>query len=207
MTRLLLIAALGLCLAAGVVRADEAATDRLIEQLQKIRQLQGKFEQQQYAAGTSERVGTSSGHFKLLRPGYFAWDISSPDSQLIVADLDYLWHFDRDLETVTRRPVTGREEISPLQVLGGDTALLREEYDVTMEEGQRYRLSPRGGNPGFKSLLLQLHDGQLAGMEILDNLDQRLVITFADVDDHSPLTPRDFSFVPPEGADVFYHGQ
>lgn len=207
MTRLLLTAALGWFLVAATAQADEAATQRLLDQLQQIEQLQGDFEQQQYGADSGGLVGTSRGHFKILRPGYFSWEITSPDSQLIVADPVYLWHFDRDLETATRRPVAGREEMSPLQVLGGNMELLRERFEVTSERGDRFRLSPVSGNPGFKSLLLQLGDGQIKSMEILDNLDQRLVISFSAVDTGSSLTPRDFAFVPPEGADIFYHEQ
>ena len=49
--------------------------------------------------------------------------------------------------------------------------------------------------------------GQLAGMEIRDNLDQLLIITFSDVDSSPGLKPSDFAFEPPEGADLFYHDQ
>ena len=59
-------------------------------------------------------------------PGFFSWEISSPDSQLIIANPEYLWHYDIDLETVTRRPVVGMWKMSPLQILGGDESVLRE---------------------------------------------------------------------------------
>lgn len=207
MTRLLLIVTLGLCLATGVARSDEAATGELIEQLQQIQQLQGQFEQRQFGAGSGELVATTRGNFRLLRPGYFAWEINEPDRQLIIADLEHLWHYDLDLETVTRRPVSGREELSPLQVLGGDTDILKQRFEVSGEGAGRYLLTPNSGNPGFRSLVLILSQGQLAGMEIRDNLDQRLVIEFSAVDAQTTLTLDDFRFVPPEGADLFYHDQ
>jgi outer membrane lipoprotein carrier protein len=207
MTRLFLIAALGLCLVAGIARADDAATEQLVQELQAIGQLQGTFQQRQYGGDSDAVVAVSSGSFRLLRPGYFAWEISSPDQQLIIADLEYLWHYDLDLETVTRRPVQGREEMSPLQVLGGDANVLRERFEVSIDGERGYILLPSQGNPGFASLRLELAEGSLAGMEIMDNLNQRIEIQFQDVDNRSSLTPSDFEFTPPEGVDLFTYDQ
>ncbi|MEH6587782.1 MAG: outer membrane lipoprotein chaperone LolA [Halioglobus sp.] len=202
-----LLGALGLCLVAGIARSDDAATEQLIQQLQSLAQLQGNFQQTQYA-GVAEKPSTiSSGSFKLLRPVYFAWEINSPDSQLIVADGVHLWHHDRDLETVTRRSVEGREELSPLQVLAGDTAVLRERFAVTQVGNGRFQLLPLEGNPGFRELTLVFADNQISGMEIVDELNQRLFIELTDLDADSVLTPADFEFSPPEGADLFYHDQ
>ena len=202
-----MILGLGLCLISGAPSADEAATRQLIEQLQGVEQLQGDFEQQQFAPDSDEQVGTSSGNFKLLRPGYFAWEITAPDSQLIIANPQHVWHHDRDLETVTRRPVEGNEAMSPLQVLGGDSSVLHDNYEVNAQGEGQYRLVPLAENAGFKSLQLTLEGGMLVGMLIRDNLDQRLLIRFSNVSSDGGLTPEDFSFAPPEGADLFYHDQ
>jgi len=207
MKRISLFAAVVLVLLATTARADEAATEQLLEELATLGQLQGQFSQTQYAAGEEQPVAESSGHFRLLKPSYFSWEITSPDSQLIVSDGHYLWHHDRDLETVSRRPVAGREELSPLQVLAGDTALLRERFTVSRTGLGRFHLQPVSGNPGFKELTLIFAAGAISGMEVLDNLNQRLFIAFTAVDKASPLAPEDFSFTPPEGADLFYHEQ
>ena len=154
MKRFCLVPLLALVLAASTARADDAATDQLVVRLQGLASLQGNFSQTQYAASEELAVSASSGSFKLLKPAYFIWEIDSPDSQVIVTDGQFLWHHDRDLETVTRRPVAGREEMSPLQVLAGDTAVLRENYDVVITGEGRYRLQPIQGNPGFRDLTL-----------------------------------------------------
>lgn len=199
---------LGLCLLAGIARSEEDAVAALAAELEQLEQAQGQFLQRQYAASGGDLVGESRGNFRLLRPGYFAWEINEPDSQLIIADREHLWHFDRDLETVTRRPIAGRDEMSPLQVLGGDTGALAKNYSVEAVGAGRYRLAPLPGtNPGFKSLIVILGKGQFSGMEIEDNLGQRLFIEFSNVDTETPLTPADFAFSPPEGADLFYHDQ
>lgn len=189
---------------AGWVQAEESAMDGLLAVLAPVKHMQGAFSQQHYAAD-GELVGESSGRFRLLRPGYFAWEISAPDSQLIIADPEYLWQYDRDLETVTRRPVDGSQAMTPLQVLGGDAEALREHYQVERDAEGRFLLHPRQGDPGFQSLALDFQGDVFRGMEVLDNLGQRVVIRFSDVSDGKALSPEDFDFTPPPGADLFYH--
>lgn len=205
MPRMFVMLGLAFSLAAGLARADGEATDALIDRLAGIEQLAGNFQQVQYSSDDEETVGESSGRFRLLRPGYFAWEIDAPDSQLIIADPHYVWHYDRDLETVTRRPVTGNEALSPLQVLGGNSEVLRQRFAISETENGDFLLRPLGDGAGFRSLLLRLDESGLVGMEIRDNLDQRLVITFADVRSDAGLTAGDFAFSPPEGVDLFYH--
>ncbi len=126
---------------------------------------------------------------------------------MIIAVLSYLWHYDIDLETVTRRPAQGAQQISPLQILGGDAKVLREDFDVSIDAQQSYVLVPRKDNAGFASLHLRLQSGVVTGMKILDNLNQRIEIEFHNVDSTSPLSPADFEFVPPEGVDLFSYDQ
>jgi outer membrane lipoprotein carrier protein len=205
MMRISKFAALGLWLIAAAAWGETGAVDRLLERLAGFTQLQGKFTQRQYGEGDT-LLAQSSGSFRLLRPGYFAWEIESPDRQLIIADPRYLWHYDRDLETVTRRPVSGREEMLPLQVLGGDETALRERFTVEQRDAGSFILTPvAGGDPGFKRLTLQFDAETIRGMEILDRLNQRVQIDFREVQTDRALTPADFAFTPPQGADVFYY--
>ncbi|QIB64064.1 outer membrane lipoprotein chaperone LolA [Kineobactrum salinum] len=180
--------------------------DELLTALEAIDQLQGEFQQIQYDQD-DRPAGKASGQFKLLRPGYFAWEISSPDSQLIIANREYLWHFDRDLETVTRRPVADTEAMTPLQVLGGDASALRRDYTVERDQRDRFVLIPRDGDPGFLRLALELDGALIRGMEVLDNLRQRVVIEFSALDPTPGLSAADFDFTPPPDADLFYHEQ
>jgi outer membrane lipoprotein carrier protein len=204
--RLLLVAALAACLLVGIARdAAAAPVDELLSRLDTIERLQGSFRQQQFDDDGTVLLA-SSGTFRILRPGYFAWEISDPDSQLVLADPEFLWHYDRDLETVTRRPVSG-EQMAPLQVLGGDDQLLRERFAVTSDGPDTFTLVPAQGDPGFRQLTLVFEDGQLAAMEIVDRLKQRLSVQFNDLDTESVLTPDDFAFQPPPDADLFFYDE
>ena len=180
--------------------------DDLLRALDPIKYLQGHFEQRQYGQNDVLLVA-SSGIFRLLRPGYFAWEILSPDSQLIIATPEYVWHHDRDLETVTRRPVTDSAEMSPLQVLGGDASALRERFHVVHAGEGDFTLTPLSDHAGFKRLTLHLENTVISGMEIEDNLNQRVVIEFSSLESQAVLTAADFVFNPPDGVDLFYYDE
>jgi outer membrane lipoprotein carrier protein len=183
------------------------ATEELLLRLQGISHLRGRFEQRQYGEG-DVLLAQSDGVFSLLRPQYFSWEIRSPDSQIIIANAQYLWHYDMDLQTVTRRPVAGNVEASPLQVLAGDESVLREQYRVEREAANSYLLTPVATEQGFKSLVVSFDDTGITGMDIVDKLNQRVVVTFSELDTTTPLTGADFDFTPPPGeVDLFYYDE
>jgi len=180
------------------------ATDELLDALQGLQHLQGNFEQRQYGNNDVLLV-ESRGRFRLLRPGYFAWEILYPDNQLIIASPDFIWHYDQDLETATRRPVTDSVQMSPLQVLGGDASALRRKFNVEQVGADDFTLAPVSADVGFKELTLHLNGSTITGMDILDNLNQRVAIEFSQLDSDTELTSEDFAFTPPDGVDLFYY--
>jgi outer membrane lipoprotein carrier protein len=201
------LAGLTVCFLFGVLRARAAdPTEELAAALDRIDHLKGRFEQRQFDE-SGQLLQESSGSFRLLRPGYFAWEIEVPDSQLVIADPEYIWHHDRDLETVTRRPVSGSVDASPLQVLGGDETVLRKQFTVTRPEPGRYVLVDTSGEASFSELTLHLQGNTILGMQIMNKLNQRVEVDFHEVDSDTPLTPGDFVFQPPPGADLFYYDQ
>jgi outer membrane lipoprotein carrier protein len=208
MSRWVLFAGFALCLLAGPLRAQGVtATDQLLEQLDRISYLQGQFQQRQLD-GSDAILAQSSGSFKLLRPFFFSWEISSPDKQLIVANAEYLWHYDIDLQTATRRPVVGNVEASPLQILGGDESVLREQYTVRRDSEDTFTLTPVDATKGFRQLTVTFEAGVMRRMDIVDRLGQRVVVDFEQVDAQTPLTSSDFEFTPPSGdVDLFYYDE
>ncbi len=182
------------------------ATDELLKALQVVQQLQGDFEQRQYG-DNNVLLLESHGKFRLLRPGYFAWEILGPDNQLIIASPEFIWHYDKDLETATRRPVTDSAQMSPLQVLGGDALALRRRFSVKQLGPGDFALEPLTNDAGFKQLTLHLDGPAITGMDIVDNLNQRVVIEFSQLDSSTALSAEDFEFTPPDGVDLFYYDE
>ena len=208
MSRTAAIACILLALPAVLARAGaHSAVDELVAQLNAIDHLQGRFEQRQYGEDDT-LLGESSGMFRLLRGGYFSWEITSPDRQLIIANPQYIWHYDKDLQTVSRRPIQGSAAASPLQILGGDEGVVREQFEVQQESPNDFILRPVAGEQGFKQLRVTFDRNAISGMDILDTLNQRVVVTFTELDDVTVLTDADFDFTPPPGdVDLFYYDE
>lgn len=196
-----------LFLSAPTSAQEATATDALLQRLASISQLQGDFQQRQY--GDNEvLLAESSGVFKLLRPAFFSWEIRIPDQQLVVANEQYLWHYDVDLQTVTRRPIAGNIEASPLQVLAGNESALREQYTVLRDSADSFTLMPLGDTQGFKRLVVTFDGSNIVGMDILDKLNQHVVVEFSKLDSSTALSSDDFDFVPPQGdVDLFYYDE
>lgn len=203
-----MLAGIALCVLAAIASAaDDTATDQLLARLDRISHMQGDFEQRQFDESDAV-LATSSGVFSLLRPFYFSWEIRFPDNQLIIANAEYLWHYDIDLQTATRRPVVGNIEASPLQVLGGDESTLREQYVIEQVDANTFTLIPRGTEHSFRRLAVSFADNAISGMDIIDRLGQRVVVEFSQVDTSTPLNAADFEFTPPPGdVDLFYYDE
>ncbi len=200
--RLLILLALTL----APLFASGDAGDTLSARLAQLHALSGRFEQLQYSQ-QGDLSAESAGQFRLLVPGYFAWDIQSPDSQLLIADPEFLWHYDRDLETVTRRPVNGPERATPLQVLGGNAEELQGRFEVSAgSDSSSFLLVPLAKGQGFESIELTFHRTKLSAMTVLDSLGQRIEIRFSELDE-TPLGPEDFAFAPPTDADLFIYDE
>ena len=198
---------MAVCVSMPAGAQQATATDALLQRLAGIGQVQGEFQQVQY--GDNEvPLAESSGVFKLLRPAFFSWEIRSPDQQLVIANQQYLWHYDIDLQTVTRRPIAGNLEASPLQVLAGDESVLREQYTVVRDDADNFTLVPLGNTQGFKRLAVRFDGTDLVGMDILDKLNQHVKVSFSNLDPNSTLSAADFEFAPPQGnVDLFYYDE
>ena len=99
-------------------------------------------------------MAESSGKFRVLRPSYFAWEVLSPGEQLIIVDPQFIWHYDRDLETVTRRPVSDDVAMVPLKIFGGDADKLQEKFQIVRQSEDTFVLTPLSEGAGFKQLIL-----------------------------------------------------
>lgn len=180
----------------------ESRNSSLWDHLEAQQQATGDFEQLLYSEG-GELLVQSRGEYRLLRPGFFRWDIESPDSQLIVVSGDELWHYDRDLASATRRNARSPGSFSALELLAGDGADLRQRFAVTELGDDRYRLVPVYAGAGFSSVELQWRERALVAMVIRDRGGQEIQLSLTPDPNAAPLTADDFSFSVPEGVEVF----
>lgn len=152
-----------------------------------------------------EELERSIGTLYVERPGRFHWGYWEPFPQIIVSDGRSLWIYDEDLEQVTIRDVTASIEDSPAALLGGDVDV--DAHYVVIESGEvdgvRWLdLTPRDIESQYETVRLGFREGELAGMELFDNLGQKTRIEFQDVRRNPPLEDGLFEFSPPAGVDV-----
>ena len=150
-----------------------------------------------------ELLERSSGRYAVLRPGYFRWEISSPDQQLIVVSGSRLWHYDVDLAAATRRDTSESREFTPLELLAGESDDLKAKFSTQAMGPSRVRLTPTFPQAGFAWVEVTWKGDAVVAMVVEDRSGQ--LISLALTPDVAPaqLTAKDFDFIPPAGVDVY----
>ncbi len=185
-------------------QASDGAAEALAQRLAPYSSSCGQFQQQQFSAQNT-KLDASSGRFCVLRPSGFLWEIIQPSAQKIVLSEAFLWHYDAELETATRYSASTEGQIAPLQLLGGKAGELADNFIISRGiNGDNFTLTPIKTQDAFAKITLGFQAGELARMTVLDNIGQRIEISFSAIKHNAQLKPADFHFTPPELADVFY---
>lgn len=189
-----------------VVTAGPA--DDLYTRLKTIDTLKGTFEQV-IVDVDGETLQETAGEFALKRPGLFRWETTEPYPQLIVANVDRVWLYDPDLEQVTEKRYKKGNNDAPIWLLTAKLDTLKNDYQVTPlnDEVDTFLLLPKGDSAYLKKVTLKFIDGQIARMNITDNIDQVTQLTLSVKEAHGELNDSLFNFVPPEGVDIIYDEQ
>jgi len=154
---------------------------------------------------TGQVLDRSAGHLAIAKPWRFRWDYTEPATQVIVADGERLWLYDRDLEQVTVRPIDTTLAGTPAMLLSGDGTLAEEFRAESLEQRGTVTwiaLVPVRPDTDFREVRLGLEGDALRYMELDDKLGQTTVLEFTDVEVNEPLDAQRFVFTPPADADV-----
>lgn len=186
------------------VPAFAGALDELQAFLTQAQSARGAFTQQ--LLQQDRRVTESgSGTFAFSRPGRFRWEVREPFEQLLVADGERLYFYDKDLNQVTVRSLHTALESTPAAILFGSADLDR--GFVLREMPARNGLAwlealPRERDSGFQRIDFGFRDGLPVVMEILDAFGRTTRFEFRDIVRDARLPPETFRFAPPAGADI-----
>jgi len=149
--------------------------------------------------------GPSSGTFSFARPGKFIWAYHTPYEQVLEADGDTLFVFDKDLNQVTERKLGNALGASPAAILFGSNDLnahftLR---DVGVKDGIDWlELTPKDKDTQFQSVGIGFQNGELNAMELHDVFGNVTLLTFSNLKKNPNLPADTFKFAVPKGADV-----
>lgn len=148
---------------------------------------------------------TSSGDFKILRPGLFKWEYTHPYQQTIVGDGKNIWLYDVDLKQVTKSNQDQTIGDSPAAILSNKTAL--ENSYLLKEDGNSNGIdyvlaTPKKNNAGYRFIRIGFKGEQLANMELKDGFGNQTSISFNNLNTKPNLSRNTFIFTPPKGVDI-----
>ncbi len=202
---------MGSLLVAGALAFAGAAHASAMEQFKvfvaSTKAARGEFTQQQLKkSDTSKAAPISTGTFLFARPGKFIWTYVKPYEQLLQADGDQLYIYDKDLNQVTVKKLGNALGSSPAAILFGSNDL---DKNFTLSEaGTRGGLEwlkavPKAKDSTFEQISIGLRNGAPEAMELQDAFGQTSVLLFKKFEKNPPMTAQQFKFVMPKGADVF----
>lgn len=202
------LAAAAACLAALPGLASASALDQFKSFVKATKSARGEFTQRQMKTidGAPKAANTSTGSFVFARPGKFVWTYRKPYEQLLQADGEKLYIYDKDLNQVTVRALGDALGSSPAAILFGSNDL---EKNFTLKDaGTRDGLewleaTPKTKDTTFERIGIGLKDGVPQAMELRDSFGQVSVLSFSKFEKNPPMPADQFRFVVPKGADVF----
>jgi outer membrane lipoprotein carrier protein len=157
------------------------------------------------AIPTLQTTGTSSGTFMFARPGKFIWSYEKPYQQLLQADGDTLYVYDKDLNQVTERKLGNALGASPAAILFGSNDLDKNFtlHDAGVKDGIDWlELIPKAKDTQFQRVGIGFRDGNLEAMELHDVFGNVTLLTFSNIQKNPPMPADQFKFTVPKGADV-----
>ena len=148
---------------------------------------------------------TANGVFLFARPGKFIWTYQKPYEQILQADGEKLFIYDKDLNQVTIKILGNAIGTSPAAILFGSNDL---EKNFTLSEGglregiEWLQAIPKAKDTSFEQIGIGLKDGVPVAMELRDSFGQISLLSFTKFEKNPSLPANQFHFTLPKGADV-----
>jgi chaperone LolA len=194
-------------LSVGVLFPAAASAESAIDQFRAFVQ-STKSARAEFTQVVTDNRGKASvasiGTLQFERPGKFRWVYTKP-AQVIVGDGKKVWFFDQDLNQVSVRPLEAAFSSTPAALLAG-----RAEIDSAFTlvaggeaEGLLWvNAEPKQKDAGIEKIRLGFQGAELRTMELADAFGNKTRITLAKLERNPRIDAKQFTFVPPKGADV-----
>lgn len=149
-------------------------------------------------------LNSSTGYFKLDRPGKLVWQYFTPEEQKIVVDGANLWVYDTDLDQVTVRPIADVKAELPLSwLLYKDP--IEDKFSIienkTANGTTWFNLTPKQATY-FQSIEVGLKDGEMQEVWMYQAADNITKVKFSKIKSNQVIPYQNFNFQLPEGADL-----
>ena len=197
-------------LAAGLFiagSAGAAALDQFKTFVASTKSARGEFTQKliKNVDGKEKVSQPASGTFLFARPGKFIWTYQKPYEQVLQADGDQLYVYDKDLNQVTVKKLGDALGSSPAAILFGSNDLEKNfvvKNGPTRDGVEWLELTPKAKDTQFERIGIGFKAGNLEAMELRDAFGNTTLLTFTGMQKNPPLAADAFRFTVPKGADV-----
>jgi outer membrane lipoprotein carrier protein len=163
--------------------------------------------------GQTSKRKISKGSFEFIRPHQFRFDYTSPYAQMILADGQTLWVYDKDIAQVSAKPQAQAMGNTPaaLIALASDVSTIQRDFvleSLPPTEGVEWvKGTPKkpDGPLLWVKLGLKVSDQgvRLERLEMRDAFEQESALSFMDFQiNPKALLPDRFVFKPPMGVEV-----
>lgn len=183
--------------------ASTQAARTLKQRLDSVRTLTARFTEVVFDERGNE-IERRQGEMMIKKPGKFRWVVRAPYTQYVVADGQYLWQYDPDLEQATVRNQREAMSGTAAEILAGNTATLTRDFTISShrdEEATVYVLHARA-DTGFERIELYFRNDTLSKMVLFDPLGQKTFIELTSVVMNEPVADSLFFLSLPEGTEI-----
>lgn len=167
----------------------------------------GEFTQQLIKGAEGAQASKNSqGSFVFARPGKFIWTYQKPYAQVLQADGEKLYIYDKDLNQVTSKKLGDALSASPAAILFGNNDVEKNftVKEVGLKEGLEWlELTPKQSESSFQQISIGLRDNMPQAMHLRDAFGQVTQLQFQKMEKNPPLKADQFVFIIPKGVDVF----
>ena len=186
---------------AGLAHAD--AVDALKAFVRDAKTGQANFTQT-VTSPDGLKKKTSSGSFEFARPNRFRFAYAKPFEQVIVADGQKVWIYDKDLNQAASRKLERALGATPAALLAGGS--VERDFELRAAPDRNglswVEATPRVRDGPLQVVRIAFRGADLAAIEIVDSFGQTSLLSFSQLATNIPLAAERFHFVVPPGADV-----
>lgn len=206
------IAIIGLICGVPFSLLANTVSQEFVSLVENINSYEAKFTQN-IKDDMGEVISSMQGEIKVLRPGKFYWKSAPPDAILVVADGQFLWTYDIELEQVTKQELALALSTSPAAILMGSTHQILTDFTVSkyndvdcQAETSCFALKPKADSEMFQDIKVIFKNKKLMEVRMDDPLGQHVKTEFTQVSVNNKIQEAVFQFSPPQGIDVIIPG-
>ena len=150
-------------------------------------------------------ISRTTGTLALSRPGRFRWQTHQPTQQIVVADGQRVWIYDKDLEQVAVRKQTQTLGAAGALFLSQSTQAIAHDFTVTYaqnDDTETFVLKAKSSNANFERVMLVFHNQRLQTIALDDQLGQHTNVKLKQVRVNHSEPGSLFTLKVPAGVDV-----